>query len=967
MPLNTPNAQDSPTYAGQAVVDKTDLAAIANVAQGYGVVSGCLVSAGGAYNVNVASGVILVAGVQVPVSAVTALAPAAASSTDRRDIVVASTAGAVSIVSGTPTTETAIPWTTTSSYNPPVKPAIPAGSVLLAEIYIPGGGGTIVTGWITDKTLTNPYLTNSGSQALIRSAAYQDVAERAGSTGAAAVTAGLLAAGARYGVIDVVIGDSIAKGDGGTLGSTDWASVIATTENRTNGFPDAGPGLVLPSNAIDGQYWNGVSPAATATGALSATAGYLGPSSSALGTSWKLAAVGNSVSDNRTFRRISVYYQVGYNLDNIVIATTGGTAPGLATTTTHSAATGAASAGAVISGYALVGAAPQLGDIVTVQAGTGTIPASTTIIALTATTITLSATPSVALSAATIAFNGYRFWDSGDTGTASCTAVTVTSATKTVGAGGGGVFVVGARYYQTAGSYGVTIDNLAIGGIPSSLCVLTAVPNGWTTWLSNLANQGTPARRLYVMVGLNDPAYNGTSAAAYQANITSVIAAAKLASPQTEVIVCAEYYGDQLITLTGATWTGTSGTVTITSASITTGIANNPIIGARIYGPGIPAASTVTVATVSAGSMTVTVTGVAITAQTAVVLYATQGRGGATNWANNWVTGAAAAAITGGAAFVNFYERFGDISCIGTAAGVATVSGSNTVTGPIYSGAIGQYVQGAGAVNGATITAITYGSSGSFTMSAPAYSTNASVQLYFTADQYGMAQLSAPSIHLGDSSQSFTGRDGQRAMAGTFLNKLAFSNQSQAPSSVQSAVATDGKISLAIANGGAGYTAISGFSNATDANPRWAVQSASAFTPPGLYLGPGGAAITDTNIYRANAGVLSVNYSLNITQVNTTVAANAGTVAVNVQNAKFVNSSAALMTITMATAGAYPMQEHVVAVYDFSAVAQTITWVNTEASTVTPPATSNGSTTLPKIVTFRYNDATAKWRCVASV
>ena len=154
MPFTTPNAQDSPTYAAQAVVDKTDLAALANFAQGYGVVSGCTVSAGSGYTVNVASGTILSANGRVTVSTVTGLAPSAASPSDRRDIVVASATGVVSIVSGTPTSETAVPWTTTSVYSPPVKPAIPASSTLLAEVYIPGSGATVLSSWITDKTLT---------------------------------------------------------------------------------------------------------------------------------------------------------------------------------------------------------------------------------------------------------------------------------------------------------------------------------------------------------------------------------------------------------------------------------------------------------------------------------------------------------------------------------------------------------------------------------------------------------------------------------------------------------------------------------------------------------------------------------------------------------------------------------------------------------------------------------------------
>jgi hypothetical protein len=97
-----------------------------------------------------------------------------------------------------------------------------------------------------------------------------------------------------------------------------------------------------------------------------------------------------------------------------------------------------------------------------------------------------------------------------------------------------------------------------------------------------------------------------------------------------------------------------------------------------------------------------------------------------------------------------------------------------------------------------------------------------------------------------------------------------------------------------------------------------------------------------------------------------TVSANAGTVAITNRINNFSNSSAAAMTITMATASAVDGQMSIVRIYDFSAVAQTISWVNTENSTVTATATSNGSTTLPLTVGFMYNSLTSKWRCIAS-
>lgn len=96
-----------------------------------------------------------------------------------------------------------------------------------------------------------------------------------------------------------------------------------------------------------------------------------------------------------------------------------------------------------------------------------------------------------------------------------------------------------------------------------------------------------------------------------------------------------------------------------------------------------------------------------------------------------------------------------------------------------------------------------------------------------------------------------------------------------------------------------------------------------------------------------------------------TVTSNAGTVPVTFRLNTFTNSSAATMAITMATSSAVDGQMTIVRIYDFSAVAQTIGWTNTENSTVSVPTTSNGSTTLPLTVGFMYNSQTSKWRCIA--
>lgn len=93
---------------------------------------------------------------------------------------------------------------------------------------------------------------------------------------------------------------------------------------------------------------------------------------------------------------------------------------------------------------------------------------------------------------------------------------------------------------------------------------------------------------------------------------------------------------------------------------------------------------------------------------------------------------------------------------------------------------------------------------------------------------------------------------------------------------------------------------------------------------------------------------------------------NAATVPITSRISTVTNNSAATLTITITTASAVDGQMVMVRILDFSAVAQTITWVNTENSTVTAPTTSNGSTTLPLTVGFQFNSATTKWRCLFS-
>lgn len=100
--------------------------------------------------------------------------------------------------------------------------------------------------------------------------------------------------------------------------------------------------------------------------------------------------------------------------------------------------------------------------------------------------------------------------------------------------------------------------------------------------------------------------------------------------------------------------------------------------------------------------------------------------------------------------------------------------------------------------------------------------------------------------------------------------------------------------------------------------------------------------------------------------IATTAAANAATVNLAYVTNTVTNNSAATLTITIPTAGAIDGELRVIRVLDFSAAAQTLTLVNTENSTVTPAATTNGSTTLPYTFGVQYNAGTSKWRVIAS-
>lgn len=122
--------------------------------------------------------------------------------------------------------------------------------------------------------------------------------------------------------------------------------------------------------------------------------------------------------------------------------------------------------------------------------------------------------------------------------------------------------------------------------------------------------------------------------------------------------------------------------------------------------------------------------------------------------------------------------------------------------------------------------------------------------------------------------------------------------------------------------------------------------------------------LTAPTLTTPNVGV-ATGTNVILTANAITATSNAATIPVTSGRNIVTNNSAATLTITLATSGAVNMQTCMVQILDFSAVAQTLTFVNTENSSISVPTTSNGSATLPTTVGFIYNNATSKWRCIA--
>lgn len=121
----------------------------------------------------------------------------------------------------------------------------------------------------------------------------QDVPRRGGNVGKGKLATALQT--------DVVIGDSIARGVGGTLGTTNWSNVLADYENLGAGLQKSGTGIVLVNEdeTVYGNLkWSLQTDGSAATEGPVSNSGY-----------WNLTSSGHTIGDARIFRKATVYFK----------------------------------------------------------------------------------------------------------------------------------------------------------------------------------------------------------------------------------------------------------------------------------------------------------------------------------------------------------------------------------------------------------------------------------------------------------------------------------------------------------------------------------------------------------------------------------------------------------------------------------------------------------------------------------
>lgn len=260
----------------QSRMDATDLFIMAEGANGNGVVSGCVVSAQASPNMTVQSavGAVQINGAYIDVAADASTTITGAHATlPRRDLIVVNNSGVVSAVAGTAATD-------------PVKPAVPANSVALAEIMVPATDTTIGADQIVDKRL------------IVRSS---DVALRVPQGWGQAWRQALSEADTRL-VRIRGLGDSITQGfSAGTRSASYFEKIITALQAE---YGDGGDGLTTMAQSTGHLIFAGITASVTHTGTWTATnVGYGG---CAL-TSTQSGAV--ITRTNCRGRRVRIYYE----------------------------------------------------------------------------------------------------------------------------------------------------------------------------------------------------------------------------------------------------------------------------------------------------------------------------------------------------------------------------------------------------------------------------------------------------------------------------------------------------------------------------------------------------------------------------------------------------------------------------------------------------------------------------------
>lgn len=150
--FSIPNTADA-GFTAQAEPDSRDIDIMVAGAAGHGVIQGCAVSAQGSPDMTVA---VAVGTVQIDgwrarkVAAGNVNIGAADAANPRIDLVCADATGAKQVIAGAPASA-------------PVMPAITAGYVVLAAVYVPAADTTIAANQITDKrAVLSPLLVCSG-------------------------------------------------------------------------------------------------------------------------------------------------------------------------------------------------------------------------------------------------------------------------------------------------------------------------------------------------------------------------------------------------------------------------------------------------------------------------------------------------------------------------------------------------------------------------------------------------------------------------------------------------------------------------------------------------------------------------------------------------------------------------------------------------------------------------------------